>query len=156
MYEQTKTWLPSAQQMGLKIATEMHNRIFVPLLRWSTKDLLMPAEAAAEAKREYVQPAPEINPLLMLAALEDHRQQLEAEPENCQAILNACLASLRTESIKNMMVRMMGALVAKGYDPEEAMLRVLANAVMLGINMKTRLDSTSAAKPCDTKTEATA
>jgi hypothetical protein len=86
----------------------------------------------------YVQPST-VTPILMLAALDDKIRHLETDPQDSQAILNGCLASLRTEKIQTMYMNMIGSLTTHGYDLEEAILRALANAVVLGMKIEGRL-----------------
>ena len=98
-------------------------------------------EAMADGLHTYVPSSEFINPILLKAAFDDHVEGFKSNPENCQADLNACLESLRgAAQVPEALVKMLGMLTASGYPAQEALLRVLANAVYLGINIQKRLE----------------
>ena len=98
-------------------------------------------EAMADGLHAYVPSSEFINPILLKAAFDDQVEGFKSNPENCQADLNACLESLRgAAQVPEALVEMLGTLAASGYPVQEALLRVLANAVYLGINIQKRLE----------------
>lgn len=114
------------------------------LMRWCaahSKDAQEKVSEIVRSPTEYIPPAlGSVNSILLNAAHHEQFRALEENPEEAQAILNACLESLRNcESVRTPMFRMFAALIAKGYDPEEAFLRVSADVLMLGMNVQKRL-----------------
>jgi len=82
---------------------------------------------------EYVEGPASINVAVLLAAKDD------CTAIDCQAVLNACLESMRHEQLGGAMVQLLGSLVVNGCPREEAPYRVLANAVFLGMHLERRL-----------------
>lgn len=84
----------------------------------------------------YVEPDPLINPILVVAAMQDIR---EADRVKVQASLNACLLSVRPNQISGPLSALFMDALAKGHTPDEAVLMVIANSVYLGMHVERRL-----------------
>jgi hypothetical protein len=97
----------------------------------------VPAESPVRVP-EYVEADPRINCAVVFAALDDTRKAAAERPDHLQAELNACLECIRHPNIGNTFVVMLGSLQVR-YDPYEAMWRVLANVLQLGMRIQTRL-----------------
>jgi hypothetical protein len=82
---------------------------------------------------EFITPDPAANPFVINAAKTEMDRLFEQEPQTAQATLNACMESLRPEPLFSSLTNLMGGLMAKGYHPQEAILRTWANVLMLGI-----------------------
>ena len=109
--------------------------LIMPVGQWCARRIN--PEIAAIVGTPYVEADGRVNPLVVMSALEDHKQWLADSPEDCQSVLNACMESLRAESLHTTFVGMLGELTAR-YSLEEAMIRVLANAVLLGMLIEKR------------------
>ena len=125
-------------------------RVMLPVVAWVTNSVFLPlfrklAEyAGADTKREtpapsYVESSSLINVLLVAAAQDDFLSHFEQEHENAQAMLNACMETLASEPIRVKFEQLFGGLIAKGYAPQEALTRTLANALYLGTFVQKRI-----------------
>lgn len=123
-------------------------RVLIPLIRWIGRDLPAVqnaragmAEAQATGGANFVAPLDDhINPLVLMAAFQDYVSLHTDNPEVGQGTLNACMNALRgSDQICGAAVSMLGSLIAAGYHPNEAILRVQANALMLGILLERRI-----------------
>lgn len=104
------------------------------VLRWLAQDHPAIIEIREQRSAEYVEPLAAINRAVLLAAWDATCQ----DPQH-QARLNACLEGLRGTKVVEASTVMVGSLVGAGYPPEEALARLLANAVALGIVVEKRL-----------------
>jgi len=105
--------------------------IAMHIIRWAGKDLVAPPPSAFP---DYVTADPRITPLVIMAAWHH-----EEGTEGRQAELNACMESLREcEVMLGASVRMLGELSVQ-YGVQEAFVRMMANHVLLGINLQRRL-----------------
>jgi len=121
----------------LLILNFVQQRGFIPLLRWAWRDLNLPS-TLIECPGEYVQPS-SVTPVLVLAAHEDRIGFHQGNAETFQSELNGCMEGARAGKIGGAMLSMLGGMVASGYDQEEAFIRVIANAMHLGMFMERRL-----------------
>jgi hypothetical protein len=123
----------------LKLVEAFNVKVVMPVGKWAADDTLdMPLDPNPHGA--YVTPVSYINQHVLLAAVDDHRAQLEQDPENCQAVLNACLESVRCDQFLGSSFRMFATLAASGqYEPTEALARVLANVLMTGMLLEKRL-----------------
>lgn len=140
-------------RMGIVKGTVFHSirmlnqYVIVHILKWSTGELLnTPKENKNPVETgPYVESVDYINVTLLMAAVSDHKQQLEQDSANCQAVLNACLEAVRHDQFIIPAMQMFGSLATGKYqnDPCEAMARVLANVLMTGMLMEKRLQKES-------------
>lgn len=118
--------------------------VLLPVLSWAAagtwKDLRDAVGVPDVAKQGYVEPASDINALVVLAAYDDDTALWQAEPERAQAILNACVRSLRADKLSTGLCGMFAGLAASGHPPPELILRFSANTLMLGMSVQRRLD----------------
>lgn len=130
----------------IKLVTIVHTNIMNPVCVWASDGMLdVPTSSNPVETGSYVESVDYINFTLLMAAVEDHRTQLEQDPENCQAVLNACLEAVRHEKFLNPAMQMMASLSMNGtYTPAEAIARVLANVLLTGMNMEKRLQKETA------------
>jgi hypothetical protein len=117
------------------------------LISWAAGEKVMAKsqEAAAEhaerfSRLGYTQPDGRINLYTISAAFDDCERE---DPERMQSTLNALLEVTRSETVGTRWVQFMGSLVASGHDPQEAMFRMLANVLRVGMMLERRLGSTS-------------
>jgi hypothetical protein len=96
------------------------------------------ARVISNGPAEYVAPNHKINPLVIQAAQADIRAAFTTSLEGAQADLNACLDGIRP--METHLQAMIGAMIAQGLPPSEAVLRAAANILLLGIFVARRLD----------------
>jgi hypothetical protein len=109
----------------------LQQRLAFHVIKWAGPDLIGPP---AFPSSEYVPADSRITPMLLNAAFIDG-----FGTETRQAELNACMESLRDcQNIMDAAQRMLGEL-AVHYGVEEALVRVAANQVLLGMNIARRL-----------------
>jgi hypothetical protein len=101
---------------------------------------------AAEFVDEFMPPSVQISPLLFSRVMDDFHVLWRATPDILQAELNGCMESLRPKLASHFQ-GMMGSLTMQGYPMEECFVRILANAVHLGIYVERRLDGRAGATP---------
>lgn len=108
------------------------------MMRWIARDhpqvVQVRENMEAGPSVDYVQPLTGINAAVLLAAFD----AATCDPEH-QGRLNACMEGVRGTKIVEAGMSMMGALIAAGYPPDEAFVRVVANCVALGILTEKRL-----------------
>jgi hypothetical protein len=137
--------LPFHKKIVLSVVNAFAGMVVAPVMRWCALGAQNgEARSAVLPGSEYIEPSSLINPLVILAALEDQHKQVENDPVNEQARLNACLSSLRSERINSHFLGFYLSLIQQGYPPDEAILRLLANALNLGMAVQARLGVTSA------------
>jgi hypothetical protein len=110
-----------------------NQRVMMPVMRWCIVGQPI-LEIGKPVAGEYVEGPANINVAVFLAAKADC---LAASDH--QSVLNACLESVRHEQLGGAMLQLYGALIGNGYPQEEAIYRVLANAVYLGMHLERRL-----------------
>ena len=125
-------------QILMSVLRFTNERFFIPLAQWCAKKLIDPTPAPQVVAGAYVEADQRITPLILMAALDDHAKFLESRPADCQSVLNACMESMRTESLRGVFLGMLGELSAT-YPLEESLTRVLANAVFLGMHLEKRV-----------------
>jgi hypothetical protein len=108
-------------------------RVIIPVMRWCVAGRPI-LELGKPVAGEYVEGSASINVAVLLAAKADC-----CTDTDYQAVLNACLESMRHEQLGGAMLQLCGALIGNGYPQEEAIYRVLANAVFLGMHLERRL-----------------
>lgn len=110
------------------------NQFNIRVLQWLARDHPAVKATLEGAHTEYVEPLAGINTAVLLAVFTS--SHLDSDH---QARLNACMESLRGTKIVESGTLLMGQLIASGYPVEEAFVRVIANAVELGMRTEKRL-----------------
>jgi hypothetical protein len=76
---------------------------------------------------------------MMLSALDDVHRDNARDPVTAQAHFDACMECMRHPTFaKNYLCMLDELMTAGGHDREEALIRVLANAVRLGMYTEAR------------------
>jgi len=114
--------------------------LLMPLLQWISRTCLDQTPSPVSPAR-YVEPEKALNLFTFEAAHQDQRELARDNPVFFQSLLNAAMENARTETSWLMMF---GSLIGR-YSPEEAMSRVIANAVLLGMSLEKRLGVISGA-----------
>lgn len=128
------------RQLALNVLSFVMTRGLLPVIRWIGKNTFaVPPPGAPGEPAEYIQPAARINPIVLTRARDDMAVEFAADPEGQQAELNACLESIRSEQIKGGLLRMFGSLVAAEMPPDEAIMRVCANFLLMGVFLERRI-----------------
>lgn len=130
----------------VKILNWIIQTFFMPVLRWAATGIpqVQAIKESRESEKEYTLADSRINPIVLMAAFQDHVDMMENDPDNCQAMLNGCMESLRSsETIFNASLAMLGSLVGSGYPQEEAFIRMGANYILLGILMERRMQTST-------------
>jgi hypothetical protein len=109
-----------------------NQRVMVPVMRWCVVGSPI-LEIGKPVAGEYVEGPTNINVAVFLAAKADCLAASD------QSVLNACLESMWHEQLGGAMLQLCGSLIGNGYSQEEAIYRVLANAVYLGMHLERRL-----------------
>lgn len=111
-------------------------RAAMPVMRWCATEIAVPVPA----HDSYVTPENYVNPVVLAATQRDVAEFLRVQPEQYQAVLNACLESIRgLPEVADSIPAFMGGMVASGHDPREALLRVCANFLLQGMVLQVRV-----------------
>lgn len=114
------------------------NSVILPVAKWCAGDSLK--SRLPEGPSDYTDPTPTLNPPMIQRALDDIAAGWNKSPGVLQAELNGCMEGLRPKAAADFQ-GMMGGLITK-YPVDEAFLRMLANAVHLGMYVERRIAST--------------
>lgn len=155
-------WLPKDRCVPeIEVSREVRKHtLFEKFLRWTVIPLkwimqvsLLPymgyvarkcldMPGANTAPRPYEPPQGPMNSLLLMLAATDRGELLQADPEKAQGQLNACMESIQhCEELRNAGMMMFASLLGNGLQPEDAMTRVMANWLELGMYVERRLRS---------------
>ena len=128
----------TVKRVVVQIVNAVNMNVTLPIMRWAGSEIL-----TAPTKNEpqnYVESDSSINASVLMAAFQDHIDMMRDDPTNCQAMLNGCMEAYRSsEQISRAALMMFASLIGNGYPPDEAMIRVQANSLMLGILLERRL-----------------
>jgi hypothetical protein len=133
--------LSISRRIAIKLLMWLANGVLLPTLQWVAHGFLTPAQKTESPAPAYTEPMGIINPLVLMAARGDMFAFLAEHPEAAQAELNACMEALRADSIRSPLLTMMGMLVGQGYPPDEAMVRMCANVLCLGLYLERRISA---------------
>jgi hypothetical protein len=113
------------------------------LLRWVARHQgygAVPASQPVTGEHgEYVAANELINPMVLMSAQADMLKWKESDPQTFQSNLNACMETLESEPTRTRLMVFVGHLIANGRKPEDAMIRSMANILLLGIVLERRL-----------------
>jgi hypothetical protein len=120
---------------ALGVCNLLNARVIVPLARWATRDKL--PSLVTEGIPQYVDPDPRLNPLVLAQVLNDLEAGWVKTPEVLQAELNGCMELMKSETANRFLALVMGLLTQ--YPPAESYVRMMANALQLGMYLERRL-----------------
>lgn len=132
------------QSAVLKVLAILNNCVTLPLMKWVAKTQFQPVERTPPGA--YVEAAGPITPLVVMAAQAETLEASQACPIAFQAELNACMEAIRADSLKGGMITMFGSLIGAGYPPDEALVRVCANFLQLGMYLERATSDRKCAK----------
>lgn len=119
------------------------NCVILPTAKWCAGDSLR--SRLSDGPSEYTDPTATLNPLMIQRALDDIHSGWDTAPDTLQAELNGCMEGLRPKVAADFQ-GMMGALITR-YPVEEAFVRMLSNAVHLGMYIERRIESGAGSEP---------
>ena len=128
--------LPFHKQLVLNLMTPLNQYIQLPIMKWIASGSSEIAAVAQPVPGEYVQPEGFVTPLVLMAAQKAVMQSAEDYPREFQGVLNACMESIGGSPIGGGLPMMFASLIAKGYQPDECLVRISANMVVLGMYLE--------------------
>ena len=131
----------------------------LPYMGYVARECLDVADLPSEARaKPYESPQGPVNPLLLMRAVSDRSEFLKADPERAQAELNSCMeAIMACDSLQSAGLMMFVSMIGDGRQPDDAMTRVMANYLELGMYVERRLQSANAGElPTNTRAEESA
>ena len=131
---------------GIRLCAWIHTHVFIPYLAYvNSVNQYLPEAKSVQDRKSGILPIPAdgpVNPILLMAALDERGRDLASDPEPTQAKLNAIYhAVLDCELLKDGCMRMLAALVTSGVPQDMAFAQVVANNIELGMYVERRLRS---------------
>ena len=127
--------MKQVRRLALMVCGFVNRWFIIPVASWASRGMF--GDAGVQGIPEYIEPSPKLNSLVLARVFNDLEEGWAKSPEVLQGELNGCMSLMRSEvSIRFMK---MSAGLIQNYPPDEVFVRMMANALQLGMYLERRL-----------------